>query len=81
MVFLVRGSKPPFDLNTPQGRDDFEKVSGFIEKGYSSDCRLAYRPELEQLCGAVPVITDDNLGDEYGISLGTLLGALVGKAQ
>jgi hypothetical protein len=68
--------EPVFDLATEQGRQDLEKVIPFIDSGYSPTCRLIYRPELEQACGSVPVITDDNLGEEYEITLATLLKAM-----
>jgi spermidine synthase len=71
--------KPLFDLNTVEGRRDFQGVIGFIESGFGPSCRLVYRQELLEDCGSAPIITDDNLGDEYIPNLNGLLRALVSE--
>jgi predicted membrane-bound spermidine synthase len=71
--------KPLFDLSTTEGRRDFDGVVGFIESGFGPALRLTYRDELIQKHGAVPIITDDNLGDEYIADLNALLRALVSR--
>jgi spermidine synthase len=69
--------KALFDLSTVEGRRDFEGVVGFIQSGFSTSSRLAYRDELVEACGTMPIITDDNLGDEYMPNLNGLLRAFV----
>ena len=71
--------KPLFDLNTVEGWRDFQGVIGFIESGFGPSCRLVYRQELLEDCGSAPIITDDNLGDEYIPNLNGLLRAVVSE--
>jgi hypothetical protein len=65
-----------FDLATPEGRQDFDGVLAFFDSPPESRL-LMRRPEMERAFGNARVITDDNLGDEYPVSLTTFLRSLV----
>ena len=67
-IYRING-QPVFDLTTDQGRQDLEQVVGVIGTPPGGVQQLMYRPEMERACAAAPIITDDNLGDEYQYSL------------
>jgi predicted membrane-bound spermidine synthase len=68
--------QPVFDLTTPEGRQDLDRVVAFLDADTNGTYRVMYRPEMMQAYGAAGVITDDNLGDEYMLSLTALFQAL-----
>lgn len=68
--------QPVFDLNTVQGRRELEQVLGYVGDPAGEAQLLTYRPEMQRKYGAAELITDDNLGDEYPISLKTFFRIL-----
>lgn len=68
--------RPVFDLTAPEGRQDLDQVVAFLDAGTNGSFRVMYRPEMMQAFGAAKIITDDNLGDEYGPTLTGLFQAL-----
>jgi spermidine synthase len=69
--------RPVFDLTQPQGRQDLEQCLTFMESGFGDGCRLANRDQMIQACGSAKIVTDDNLGDEFIPTLGTLFKILL----
>jgi spermidine synthase len=69
--------KPVFDLATSRGQQDFDQTISFMDTGFGDGCRLANRQQMIQACGTARIITDDNLGDEYIPTLGTLFHILL----
>jgi spermidine synthase len=70
---------PLFRLDTEQGRKDLEAVLAFGEDAPAAHprWRLMSRPEMQHWFGTAPVITEDNLGSEYGIGLDAFTASLM----
>jgi hypothetical protein len=58
---------PVFDLTTDAGRRDLEAMLSVIRESDRSG-QITNRAAMEKAYGTAPLITDDNLGDEYGFA-------------
>lgn len=69
--------EPLFNLATADGRKKFEGTITFLDSPTDSSWRVMYRPEMEEKYRKAKIVTDDNLGEEYGASMRTFLRSLI----
>jgi spermidine synthase len=71
--------RPVFDLHKTQDRLELNAVMTFLDNpgGTNKNWCLTTHAAMQRLYGQAPLITDDNLGEEYRSSLQTFLTSLV----
>lgn len=68
--YVIDG-KPVFDQATAEGRRELADTLAFVDISGGNQSDIMSRPDMLKSFGAAPVITDDNLGQEYEFDFST----------